>query len=201
MIEIPTDLPAEIVPLSWLLGVWEGTGMLDYTTGDSVHFEGEFEQQVSFTHTGGPFVLYSATATYETPLGTRAQLAAETGFWRLALPSSAAEVGPGLLPPTESRAPRNAEDIEKLRNARDGFDIEASIVRSDGVSELYVGQVKGPRIDLATDAVVRSAGAKDYSAATRMYGLVEEKLLWAWDIAAMGRSLSSHASAQLKKVQ
>ena len=34
MIEIPTDLPAELVPLSWLLGVWEGSGVLDYTAGD-----------------------------------------------------------------------------------------------------------------------------------------------------------------------
>ncbi|RZI93151.1 MAG: FABP family protein, partial [Microbacterium sp.] len=24
MIDLPTDLPADIVPLSWLLGVWEG---------------------------------------------------------------------------------------------------------------------------------------------------------------------------------
>ena len=30
MLELPTDLPADIVPLSWLLGVWEGTGVIDY---------------------------------------------------------------------------------------------------------------------------------------------------------------------------
>ncbi|MEO8906647.1 MAG: FABP family protein, partial [Microbacteriaceae bacterium] len=34
MIEIPTGLPAELVPLSWLLGVWEGTGVLDYSIGE-----------------------------------------------------------------------------------------------------------------------------------------------------------------------
>jgi hypothetical protein len=28
--DLPTDLPADIVPLSWLLGVWEGTGVIDY---------------------------------------------------------------------------------------------------------------------------------------------------------------------------
>lgn len=58
--------------------------------------------------------------------------------------------------------------MEALRNSADGFDIEASIVHADGVCELYLGQVRGPRIDLATDAVVRAAGAKDYLAATRM---------------------------------
>jgi len=81
-----------------------------------------------------------------------------------------------------------------------GFDIEVSIVHSDGVSELYLGAIRGPRIDVATDAVVRTAGAKVYAAATRMYGLVDGHLLWAWDIAALGRELSSHASARLARV-
>lgn len=201
MIEIPTDLAAEVVPLSWLVGVWEGKGMIDFTTGDDVHYEGEFEQQVSFSRADGPFLNYSATATYETPLGARAPLASETGLWRLVLPAAETVPGPGLLPPTQQGRARTAEDVEALRNQTDGFDIEAAIVRSDGVSELYVGQVKGPRIDLATDAVVRSSGTKQYSAATRMYGLVEQRLLWAWDMAALGRSLSSHASASLTKVQ
>ncbi|MGO1410614.1 FABP family protein [Microbacterium sp.] len=200
MIEIPSDLPAEIVPLSWLIGVWEGTGVIDYTAGDA-HYEGEFAQRVSFSHDGGPYLNYAATATTTTALGVTQSLAAETGFWRLSIVQEQADPGPALLPAAATRAPRTAEDIEKLRNTDDAFDIEASIVRSDGVSELYIGQVAGPRVDLATDAVVRTQGAKDYAAATRMYGLVDQHLLWAWDIAALGRSLASHASARLAKVQ
>ena len=75
-----------------------------------------------------------------------------------------------------------------------------SLVHPGGVAELYLGQVKGPRIDLATDAVMRTAGAKDYAAATRLYGLVDGHLLWAWDIAALGQDLRTHASARLAKV-
>ena len=67
------------------------------------------------------------------------------------------------------------------------------------MSELYLGQVRGPRIDIATDAVVRTAGAKAYAAASRMYGLVDQHLLWAWDIAALGGELASHASARLAR--
>ena len=70
----------------------------------------------------------------------------------------------------------------------------------NGVSELYLGQVKGARIDLATDAVVRSASAKEYAAATRLYGLVDSHLLWAWDIAALGQQLKTHASGRLARV-
>ena len=47
---------------------------------------------------------------------------------------------------------------------------------------------------------MRTAGAKEYTAATRLYGLVENHLLWAWDIAALGQDLRTHASARLAKV-
>ena len=61
--------------------------------------------------------------------------------------------------------------------------------------------VRGPRIDLATDAVIRPSSAKVYTAATRMYGLVDGHLLWAWDIAALGGELASHASARLARAE
>ncbi|GGH43496.1 FABP family protein [Microbacterium album] len=200
MIELPTDLPADLAPLAWLVGVWEGTGVIDYHVGDT-HYEGEFAHRVSFSHDGGPFLNYAATASLVGPDGRPARaLNAETGYWRLARPATAAEPGPGLLPPLETHPARTAEDVEALRNADGGFDLEVSLVHSDGVSELYLGQAKGPRIDLATDAVMRSASARPYAAATRLYGLVEGHLLWAWDIAALGGELGSHASARLAKV-
>ncbi len=61
MIEIPTDLPADLVPLSWLVGVWEGTGVIDYEA-DGRTFSGEFAHRVSFSHDGGAFLNYSADA-------------------------------------------------------------------------------------------------------------------------------------------
>ena len=36
---------------------------------------------------------------------------------------------------------------------------------------------------------------------TRLYGLVEEHLLWAWDIAALGQDLRTHASGRLARVE
>ncbi|WP_309065373.1 FABP family protein [Microbacterium sp.] len=200
MIDLPTDLPADLAPLSWLLGVWEGTGVIEYSTGET-RYEGEFSHRVSFSHDGGPFLNYAATASF---LGADGQdvpvpLVAETGFWRLTRDHTAADPGPALLPPTESAPPRTVDDVESLRTP-DGFPIEASIAHSDGTLELYLGRIAGPRIDIATDAVVRMAGTKPYSGATRMYGLVEGHLLWAWDITAFGEQLKSHASARLARV-
>lgn len=200
MIDLPTDLPADLGPLSWLMGVWEGTGVIAYEA-DGHRFDGEFGHRVSFSHDGGDALNYSAQAWLIGDDGEKAgALAAEVGFWRLSREATDADAGPGLLPPVAPSTPRTADDVELLRNDEGGFDIEASIVHSDGVSELYLGQIRGPRIDIATDAVVRSAAAKPYAAATRMYGLVDGHLLWAWDIAALGQELGSHASARLARV-
>ncbi|WP_417561897.1 FABP family protein [Microbacterium sp.] len=199
MIEIPVDLPAELAPLSWLIGVWEGTGVIDYTGADH-HYSGEFGHRVSFSHDGGPYLNYSADA-WAGEGDERAPLLAELGYWRLARPQTDADPGPGLLPPRTDGRTLTVDEVEALRNDAGGFDIQAALVHADGMSELYLGQIRGPRIDIETDAVVRPATVKPYTAASRMYGLVEGHLLWAWDIAAVGGELASHASARLAKVQ
>ncbi|MEO7005649.1 MAG: FABP family protein [Terrimesophilobacter sp.] len=200
---VGADLPAEIVPLSWLLGVWEGTGVISYDVGENTRSH-EFGQRVSFSHDGLPFLNYSSSTWLLDPADAagveRGVFAAESGYWRLSRPKTEGDPGPGLLPGVGPAPFSTAQAVEVLRNAAGGFDIEVSIVHPIGVSELYLGQVKGPRIDLATDAVVRTVTAKEHAASTRMYGLVEGHLLWAWDIAALGQPLATHASARLARV-
>ena len=204
MIEIPSGLPAELVPLSWLLGVWEGTGLVEYEVGDETR-RAEFGQRVSFSHDGLPFLNYSSftwlfgAGTSTEAEGATLPLVTETGYWRLSRPPTEADPGPGMLPGVGPRPFSTAASVEALRNASDGFDVEVSLVHPTGVTELYLGRVKGPRIDLATDAVMRTESAKEYSAATRIYGLVEGDLLWAWDIAALGQELRTHASGRLRR--
>ncbi len=200
MFDLNADLPAELGPLSWLLGVWEGTGVVNYRIGEEVRNH-EFGQRISFSHDGLPHLNYTSyTWLLTEPGADNVPLITETGYWRLSRRATAGDPGPGMLPPLGSVPFANVEDVESLRNELGGFDIEVSMVHPGGVSELYLGQVKGPRIDLQTDAVMRSASAKEYAAATRIYGLVESHLLWAWDIAALGQDLRTHASARLARV-
>lgn len=201
MFDLPTDLPADVIPLSWLLGSWEGTGVISYEAADGVTFGGEFEHRVTFRHDEGDYLSYTAQAWLTGPDEARTPLVAETGYWRLARPQTAADPGPALLPPTQTAPARTAEDVESLRAEEGGFPIEVSLVHSDGIGELLLGRIDGPRIDLASDTVVRPAGAKEYSAATRMYGLVDGHLLWAWDVSALGGDMASHASARLARAQ
>lgn len=201
MIQLPEDLPAELAPLAWLLGVWEGTGVLNYPVGDEVR-NYEFGQRMSFSHDGLPHLNYNSYTWLlddaDSPLPT--PLATETGYWRLSRQATDADPGPGLLAGIGEAAFATAEAVETLRNTNGAFDLEVSILHPGGVSELYLGQVASARIDLSTDVVMRSSTAKEHTASTRMYGLVDGHLLWAWDLAALGQPLTSHASARLARV-
>lgn len=195
MFVIPDDLPIELTPFTFLLGSWRGSGVINYPVGPAD--EVEFFQTMSFVpHQNGRLEFLSDVTDSKGEL-----LAQERGFWSLSRSASTSDSGPGFLPSDGQKVISVREDLELHRNKNGGFDIEALIVAPTGIAELYFGQIKGARVDLATDAVMRSPNAKEYNAATRIFGLVEGALLWAWDMAALGETLKSHASARLERVE
>ncbi|MDN5635961.1 FABP family protein [Brevibacterium sandarakinum] len=198
MIELDSSVHPELVPLSWLIGSWEGVGVVGYADTP----EKQFGQRVDFVaHPGTPFLQYTAHAWLLSEDGElESTLTLETGIWQLIRPRDAGDVGPGMLVPTEEPSFTSAAAVETLRTNDEGFEIEAEIAHPHGVMELYAGHVKGPRIDLSTDVVARTKTAKEYTASTRMYGLVGGELMWAWDMAALGHELATHSSARLKKL-
>lgn len=78
--------------------------------------------------------------------------------------------------------------------------VEVLLAHPTGVSEVYVGQIDGLKLELASDLVARTATAEEISASRRLYGIVEGALLYAVDIAAKGEPLQSHVSARLARV-
>jgi hypothetical protein len=163
-VELTTDLPAPLVPLAWLIGRWEGAGVVGYPTIESANFG----QEIEFRHDGGLFRHDRSQACLLDDEGAKVRpLATEVGFWR-----------PG-----------------------DDGEVEVLLTHPTGYVEIYVGTVEGPRVTLRTDLVARTPTAKEYTAATRMYGLVDSDLMWVMDMAAVGQPMQSHASAQLKRVE
>jgi THAP4-like, heme-binding beta-barrel domain len=92
-----------------------------------------------------------------------------------------------------------ASEVGYWRPATDG--VEVLLTHPTGYVEIYVGEIEGPRVTLRTDLVARTESALEYTAASRMYGLVDGDLMWVLDMAAVGQPLQSHASAQLKRVE
>ena len=78
--------------------------------------------------------------------------------------------------------------------------LEVVMCHPAGYAEVWYGQITGLKIELATDAVVRTASAEEYAAGQRLYGHVEGDLLWTFDKAAQGQPLQSHMWARLRRV-
>jgi hypothetical protein len=151
-----------LIPLSFLLGRWEGVGVVGYPTIESA----QFGEEITFGHNGKPFLIYTSRTWLLDEHGNIGRPShMETGFWR----------------------PQPDGQLEVL------------IVHPTGIAEIYLGEVTGTKIEMATDVVARTASAKEVTAGHRLYGLVGPDLAYAYDMAAVGQPLQAHASARLKR--
>ncbi|PHX60525.1 MAG: FABP family protein [Actinobacteria bacterium] len=166
-------LPAELLPLSWLVGSWVGVGTGQYPTIEDFRFG----QEVSFAFDGRPFLSYWSRSWLLDDAGNRVRpLGTEAGFWR--------------------PRPNNR--------------LEVQLAHPTGFAEVWYGQIEvtgiedavitGARAELRTDVVARTESAKEYTDGQRLYGLVEGQLLWTFDMAAMGQSMTNHLAATLFRV-
>jgi hypothetical protein len=160
---IPADLHADLYPLAWLVGSWDGRGSAAYPGEEPV----EFGQQVTFAADDRRFLMYSARS------------------WRL---DEAGEiVGPWHV------------EYGFWRPAADGG-LSVVLVQPNGQAEVWLGNAQPAKVEIATDAVVRTADAENpYTAGHRLYGLVESQLLWAFDKATERQPMSSYAWARLER--
>ena len=203
MFVLPDNLPIELTPLAFVVGTWEGTGVISYAhrrDENDLPINYEFSQRVVFFHNGENYLTYQSTAKLLD--ATQTILPSEVGYWKIARPPEDADHGPGLLPGIGDKSIQTPDDLERLRASHGGFDLEASILHPSGISEHYMGWVKQAKIEMVTVAgSSRPANSKEYSGGKRFYGLVDGALLWAWDIAAFGNPLVSHAAARLERVE
>ena len=165
MIEIPSDLHKDLVPLAFLLGDWTGAGVHDFPGAEKCNFG----QEVSFSHDGRDFLEYRSRTWVLDSEGKKVKpLETESGYWRI--------------------------DADRK--------VEVVMVRDDGVVEVWYGELadKKPQIDLASDAVARTAASGPYSGGKRLYGYVKSDLMWVGEKQTPEVPLRPYMSAQLKKV-
>src|SRR5580658_8284934 len=73
------ELHPLLAPLRFLIGRWEGAGVVGYPTIESQ----QYGQEISFSHNGKPYLYYVSRSWALAEDGTLGRpLAMETGFWR-----------------------------------------------------------------------------------------------------------------------
>ena len=79
--------------------------------------------------------------------------------------------------------------------------IEVVLSSPEGWSEVWTGKIEGAKIELVTDAVMRTSTASvEYTGGQRLYGSVDGDLLWTFDRATTKEPLQSHLWARLRRV-
>jgi len=192
-IEIPSNLTPELVPFAWLLGTWEGTGTMWYEGQENT----PFGQIITFEQDGLPFIEYRAESFLLDDEGKKLRpITVETGFWQIDRPLTDADGGFGIVPKDVVPAFADAESVETLRNEDDGFSLLATIAHPGGISENYVGMVKGPVVRMQTGNLLRDEISHEYAGSVRLWGLVNGNLMWDWEIADAEGKLHITVGAQ-----
>ena len=166
-----SDLPEELISLSWLVGRWAGVGLGQYPTIEDFRFG----QEMSFATDGRPFLMYASRSWLLDDEGAKVRpLATESGYWR----------------------------------PRPNGELEVTLAHPTGYAEIWLGshealgiedaRITSARATMRADVIAATPSAKPYSAGERLYGLVNDELMWTFDMAAAGESLTNHLSARLR---
>ena len=183
----PEGLAPEVYPLAWLVGRWTGGGVIKY---EGIA-ETPFRQELVFDHDGGPYLRFESTLRVQSAAAADGETtgdtdgagdedafdtvwSTETGYWRVS-----------------SDRP---DDLPEGKHA-----LEVLVTDASGRLSLFLGLVGDGRVDLATDFVARTSTAAEVTAAKRLYGNVEGRLLWLEELAAFGHPMGSYASGELDR--
>jgi hypothetical protein len=171
MSKLPSELPPEIVRISWLLGHWEGVGQGQYP--NSSNFS--FIQQLEFNNDGRPFIDYESKSWELNADGSAGKpLHSEKGFWK----------------------PGEGTSVEVSISHVTGIsEIWTGI---NEVLTIEEARITSARARIATQWVGRVPSAKPVDAGDRLYGLMNGELMWTYDMAAVGQEMQNHLWARLK---
>jgi hypothetical protein len=134
-------------------------------------------QELNISHDGRPFLIHWSRTWRLDDDGQRVEpLAMESGFWR----------------------PMPDNEVELLLNHPTG--ISETWYGKVTVTGIVNAEITGARVELKTDAIMRTSSAKEVTAGERLYGLVDGHIGWVYDMAVQGVTLKSHASFHLTKV-
>ncbi|MGV9182176.1 FABP family protein [Arcanobacterium canis] len=185
MFNLHPTLAPETYPFAWMVDRWVGGGILEYDNIDAA----AYVHEVTIENTdGGPYLRYESRIWLaaepaeivdkeESGTTTYAKLTKER-LW---------SVTTGYL--------RVNPNVEKRADGSSA--VEAMVASPAGNTQLWVGLINGPRLQMVTDAVARSASGAEFTSAKLMAGNVASDLFYAYDMEAFGSELRPYLAGRL----
>lgn len=170
---LPSELPQEIVKISWLLGNWEGSGQIAYPGEESINFV----QQTRFETDGSCSIKFSSSFwKLEDDFSIKHKINSEVGFWSL----------------------NEDEKVEvALSQARGVSEIWTGIVE---VLQIVDAKITSARARIVTDLSAATPSAQGIKQGDRLYALMNHELLWTYDKSTQNNPLENYLWARLSPI-
>lgn len=212
MIELPEGLDRSIYPLAWFVGEFTGSGKLGGNFGVQ---DAEFEASTTWESAANT-LKYSQTLTVDGK-----PYVSEEGVWKVAesrpetlldelqfpIEAEISTTWHAASTPSTSKAARATNESTR-DDARDDAqsDAENANVNARSWTTKYVGLVGYGKAELLSDEIalhtpdgaIGDFQVNDLFRSKRIFGWVNNRILWAWDIALIGAH--SGAEDELKSI-
>lgn len=187
--EIPADLNPALMGVAWLIGTWQGNGHGHWPADEPDAAAAAAEATVADVEGDRPRP--EGDFTY----GQRIDFTTNGGpflHYHSQLFTLTEDGAPDRPLLTESGYWRPHPDAS----------LEVLLASPEGWSEVWLGTITPGKIEMVTDAVMRTTTADvPYTGGHRLYGNVEGDLLWTFDRATTAHELQPYLWARLQRVQ
>lgn len=170
---LPSELPAEILKLSWLLGNWEGSGQISYPGEADLNFV----QQIRFENDGSEVIKFNSTIwNLNSDSATDEKVLSEVGFWKL----------------------NSDENVEvALSQSTQISEIWTGVVE---VLQVIDAKITSARARIVTDLSAAAPSSEGIIKGDRLYALMNGELLWTYDKSTKEVPLRNYLWARLSPI-
>lgn len=217
-IVLDDSIDPSLYPLAWLVGAWEGEGAVQLPGPDGSPVGRRIEQRVTIApNDSGALEWHMTTWVLDAPAPqpptnafyedaespaevnledpesqiVREQLLEERALWRVS----------GPLPGQDEQKAAQAKPGSQDAYLSHGVSVQVQRTTGFGVTdaEEWVGEVRGPRVQLACKQVPSTTDSGKTLEGTRMFGLVGGNLMWLQEVGENLSDLSPYLSVELHR--
>lgn len=170
---LPSELPADILKLSWLLGNWEGSGQISYPGDADINFV----QQIRFENDGSEVIKFVSTIwRLNSEFLADKKILSEVGFWKL----------------------NSEENVEvALSQSTQISEIWTGVVE---VLNIVDAQITSARARIVTDLSAAAPSSEGIVKGDRLYALMNGELLWTYDKSTKDVPMRNYLWARLSPI-